>query len=224
MTIMFFSNRDEMRKSYTGPSIHPPCKMLLYLVKWLQRRFNWPTIIVSDGHVCLQIGKNELWYCLGYVLFLEETSTYRKPPTCSKLGKFDHIYLNTNFITYISTQTLSHIPQHKLYHMYLNTSFITYTSTQALSHIPQHKLDHIYLNTNLITYTSTQTLSHIPQHKLITYTSKQTLSHIPQHKLDHIYLKTNFIKYPSTQTLSHIPQHKLYHIYLSTNFITYTSI
>ena len=148
---MFLSNRDKMRKYYTGHSIDASCKMLLCLVKWFQSRFNWPTRNkhFCEGHVCLQIGKKELWYCLGYVLLLEETSTYRKPPTCSKLDKLYHIYINTNFITYISTQTLSHIPQHKLYHIYLNTNFITYISTQTLSHISQHKLYHIYFNTNV---------------------------------------------------------------------------
>ena len=35
---MFLSNPGEMRKSYKGPSIDASCKLLLYLVKWFQRR------------------------------------------------------------------------------------------------------------------------------------------------------------------------------------------
>jgi hypothetical protein len=40
MAIMFFlgSNRDEMGKSYRGPSIDASGKILLYLATWFQRR------------------------------------------------------------------------------------------------------------------------------------------------------------------------------------------
>ena len=58
--LKILANRDEMRKSYSGPSIYASCKMLLYLVKWFQRRRFFEidkseTRIAYSGHVCYQI-------------------------------------------------------------------------------------------------------------------------------------------------------------------------
>ena len=55
--LKILANRDEMRKSYSGPSIDASCKMLLYLVKWFQRRRIFEidkseTRIAYGGHVC----------------------------------------------------------------------------------------------------------------------------------------------------------------------------
>jgi hypothetical protein len=52
-----FVQSDEIRKSYRGPSIDVPCKMLLYLAKRFQRRRfleNGPpeTRIAYAGHIC----------------------------------------------------------------------------------------------------------------------------------------------------------------------------
>jgi len=61
MATMFLSDRDEMRKSYRGPSIDASCKILLYLAKWFQRRrflenYQSETRISFGSHICRQIG------------------------------------------------------------------------------------------------------------------------------------------------------------------------
>jgi hypothetical protein len=60
MATMFLSNPGEMRKSYRGPSIDASCKLLLYLVKWFQRK----RFLEIDQPKTRKFGRKHLWEVL----------------------------------------------------------------------------------------------------------------------------------------------------------------